>query len=236
MLLFEKLSQLGGQLLLGSVTAYKKEILSLIDYHKKQVEKMGIDIRLNEEVTPEIVRTVNPDVVVLCTGSIPVRPPLPGIDKSIVLSLPEILNGNAPAKRKTVVLGGGATGCEVAHHLAEHGCPVTIVEQLPKIAGQMESITRKVLLKQLRDKKVQFLTGKRLSRIEDHGVCVVSEDGTETFIETEAVVIAIGNRPDNRLYGQIATMGIPIHQIGDCLEPRSAKAAISEAAEIGRAI
>lgn len=235
-LLFEKLSQLGGQLLLGSVTAYKKEILSLIDYHKKQVEKMGIDIRLNEEVTSEIVRTVNPDVVVLCTGSIPVRPPLPGIDKSIVLSLPEILNGNAPAKRKTVVLGGGATGCEVAHHLAEHGCPVTIVEQLPKIAGQMESITRKVLLKQLRDKKVQFLTGKRLSRIEAHGVCVVSEDGTETFIETEAVVIAIGNRPDNRLYGQIATMGIPIHQIGDCLEPRSAKAAISEAAEIGRAI
>ena len=197
---------------------------------------MGIKTYLNREVTPETVKETNPDVVVLCTGATPIQPPLPGIDKPIVLSLMEILSGEKPITRKTVVLGGGATGCEVAHHLAENGCQVTIVEQLPKIAEQMESITRKVLLKQLRDNKVQFLPGHRLSRIEDHGVYVTSESGAESFIEAEAVVIAIGNKPDNHLYEQIASMGITIHQIGDCLEPRSAKAAISEAAEIGRAI
>jgi len=235
-LLYEKQPRLGGQLLLGSVTTYKKEILSIIDFQKRQVEKLGIKICLDREVTLETVKATNPDVVVLCTGSTPIQPPLPGIEKPIVLSLPEILNGDKPAPRKTVVLGGGATGCEVAHHLAGNGCRVTIVEQLPKIAVQMESITRKVLLKQLRDNRVEFLTGRRLSRIEDNGVYVTSEDGEETFIEAEAVVIAIGNRPDNRLYEQIASMGITIHQIGDCLEPRSAKAAISEAAEIGRAI
>jgi len=235
-LLFEKQPRLGGQLVLGSVTRYKKEILSLINFQKKQVEKMGIKICLNQEVTPETVRETNPDVVILCTGATPIQPPLPGIEKSIVLSLPEILNGQKPAPRKTVVLGGGATGCEVAHHLSENGCQVTVVEQLPKIAEQMESITRKVLLKQLRDNKVRFLTAHRLSRIEDHGVYVTSESGAEAFIEAEAVVIAIGNKPDNCLYEAIASLGVPIHQIGDCLEPRSAKAAISEAAVIGRAI
>jgi len=235
-LLFEKHPRLGGQLLLGSVTKYKSEILNLIDFQKKQVEKMGINIYLNREVTPETVKETSPDVVVLCTGSEPIRPPLPGIEKSIVLSLPEILNGEKPSARKTVVIGGGATGCEVAHHLAGNGCLVTIVEQLPKIAEQMESITRKVLLKELRDNKVQFFTGRRLARIADDGVYVTSADGSEMFIEAEAVVIAIGNKPDNRLYDQIVPLGIPIYQIGDCLEPRSAKAAISEAAEIGRAI
>jgi 2,4-dienoyl-CoA reductase-like NADH-dependent reductase (Old Yellow Enzyme family)/thioredoxin reductase len=235
-LLFEKQPRLGGQLVLGSVTKYKKEILSLISFQKKQVENMGIRIYLNREVTAETVKETNPDVVRLCTGATPIQPPLPGIEKSIVFSLPEILNGEKPVPKKTVVLGGGATGCEVAHHLSENGCQVTVVEQLPKIAEQMESITRKVLLKQLRDNKVQFLTGHRLSRIEDHGVYVTSESGAEAFIEAEAVVIAIGNKPDNRLYEQIASLGVTIHQIGDCLEPRSAKAAISEAAEIGRAI
>jgi 2,4-dienoyl-CoA reductase-like NADH-dependent reductase (Old Yellow Enzyme family)/thioredoxin reductase len=235
-LLFEKQPRLGGQLLLGSVTKYKSEVLGLISFQRKQVEKLGIKTYLGREVTPETVKEINPDVVILCTGSIPAKPPLPGIEKSIVLSLPEILNGKNPVKRKTVVLGGGATGCEVAHHLAENGCRVVIVEQLPKIAEQMESITRKVLLKELRDYKVQFLTGHRLSSIEDDGVYVTSADGSETFVEAEAVVIAIGNKPDNCLYKQIATLGIPIYQIGDCLEPRSAKAAISEAAEIGRAI
>ena len=235
-LLFEKQPHLGGQLVLGSVTKYKKELLSLISFQKKQVEKMGIKTYLNREVTSQTVKETHPDVVILCTGARPIRPPLPGIEKSVVLSLQEILNGEKPVPKKTVVLGGGATGCEVAHHLSENGCQVTVVEQLPKIAEQMESITRKVLLKQLRDNKVHFLTGHRISRIEDHGVYVTSESGAEVFIEAEAVVIAIGNKPDNRLYEEIASLGIPIHQIGDCLEPRSAKAAISEAAEIGRAI
>jgi 2,4-dienoyl-CoA reductase-like NADH-dependent reductase (Old Yellow Enzyme family)/thioredoxin reductase len=235
-LLFEKQSRLGGQLLLGSVTKYKKEILSLISFQRTQVEKMKIKTYLNCEVTPETVKEIKPDEIILCTGATPILPPIPGMERPIVYSLPDILDGDRPLPGKTVVVGGGATGCEVAHHLAEHGSQVSIVEQLPKIAGQMESMTRKVLLKQLRDHKVRFLTGHRLSRIENNGVYVTSSDGTESFIEADAVLIAIGNKPDNRLYEQIKPLGIPIHQIGDCLEPRSAKAAISEAAEIGRAI
>jgi 2,4-dienoyl-CoA reductase-like NADH-dependent reductase (Old Yellow Enzyme family)/thioredoxin reductase len=235
-LLFEKQSRLGGQLLLGSVTKYKKEILSLISFQRTQVEKMKIKTYLNCEVTPETVKEIKPDEIILCTGATPVLPPIPGMERPIVYSLPDILDGDRPLPGKTVVVGGGATGCEVAHHLAEHGSQVSIVEQLPKIAGQMESMTRRVLLKQLRDHKVRFLTGHRLSRIENNGVYVTSGEGTESFIEADAVLIAIGNKPDNRLYEQIKPLGIPIHQIGDCLEPRSAKAAISEAAEIGRAI
>jgi 2,4-dienoyl-CoA reductase-like NADH-dependent reductase (Old Yellow Enzyme family)/thioredoxin reductase len=237
-LLFERQAFLGGQLVMGSVTRYKKEILSLINYHVAQVERTGVKIFLNSEATPEAVKKIKPDAIVLCTGATPILPPIPGIEKSIVYSVPEILNGKKPAPKKTVILGGGATGCEVAHHLAENGCRVAIVEQLPRIAAQMESITRKVLIQQLREKNVRFVTGHRLARIEDQGVYASSEDGTETFIEAEAVVIAIGNRPENLLYAQIESMnlGIPIFQIGDCLEPRSAKAAISEAAEIGRAI
>ncbi len=234
--LYEKQSRLGGQLNLGSVTRYKKEILSLIEFHKKQVEKAGIRIHLNTEVTLETIKREKPDAVILSTGATPLLPNVPGIEKSIVVGLQEVLNGAPPEKRKAVVVGGGATGCEVAHHLAEHGSSVTLVEQLPKIALNLESITRKVLLKELRERGVGFLTGRKLSRVEEAGVVVTAEDGTESFIEADAVVIAIGNKPDNSLYEQIQSLGIPLYQIGDCLEPRSAKAAISEAATIGRSI
>jgi 2,4-dienoyl-CoA reductase-like NADH-dependent reductase (Old Yellow Enzyme family)/thioredoxin reductase len=234
--LYEKQSRLGGQLNLGSVTKYKKEILSLIDFHIKQVEKAGIRVHLNAEVTPETIHREKPDVVILCTGATPLLPNVPGIDRPIVVQLSEVMNGDPPQHRKAVVVGGGATGCEVAHHLAEHGSSVTIVEQLPKIALNLESITRKVLLKELRERGVRFLTGRRLSRVEETGVVVTAEDGTETFVEADSVVVAIGNKPDNSLYEEIRTLGIPLYQIGDCLEPRSAKAAISEAATIGRTI
>jgi len=208
----------------------------LIDFHIKQVEKMGINIHLNAEATPETIKHEKPDVVILSTGATPVLPDVPGIDRPIVLDLSAVLNGDPPEKRKAVVVGGGATGCEVAHHLAEHGSKVTIVEQLPKIALNLESITRKVLLRELRERGVQFLTGSKLSRVEETGVVVTGENGRETFIEANTVVIAIGNKPENTLYEQIQSFGIPVYQIGDCLEPRSAKAAISEAAAIGRSI
>jgi 2,4-dienoyl-CoA reductase-like NADH-dependent reductase (Old Yellow Enzyme family)/thioredoxin reductase len=234
--LYEKQSRLGGQLNLGSVTRYKKEILSLIDFHIKQVEKAGIRVHLNAEVTPETIQHENPDVLILSTGATPLLPDVPGIDRPIVVRLSEVMNGNPPERRKAVVVGGGATGCEVAHHLAEHGSSVTIVEQLPKVALNLESITRKVLLKELRERGVRFLTGRRLSRVEETGVVVTAEDGTETFVEADSVVVAIGNKPDNTLYEKIRFLGIPLYQIGDCLEPRSAKAAISEAATIGRSI
>jgi 2,4-dienoyl-CoA reductase-like NADH-dependent reductase (Old Yellow Enzyme family)/thioredoxin reductase len=234
--LYEKQSRLGGQLILGSVTRYKKEILSLIEFQKKQIEKSGVKTHLNSEVTLDTVKQENPDVVVLCTGSMPIKPAIPGIDHPVVVDLSAILNGEKPTRGRTVVVGGGPTGCEVAHHLAEHGCSVTIVEQLSKIAQQLESITRKVLIRQLRDYRVRFMTGHRLSRIEPNGVYVTAGDGSEVFIEADAVVIAIGNRPDNTLYDRIKSLGIPVHQIGDCLEPRSAKTAISEGATIGRAI
>ena len=235
--LFEKQAELGGQLNLGSITNYKKELLSLIEYQKRQIEKSGVICHLNHEVTVETIREINPDVIILATGSTPITPPIPGIEKSIIRTPQQILNGGKPKMRHSIVIGGGATGCEIAHHLSENGCPVTIVEMLPKIATQLESITRKVMISQLKKNGVRFLTEHRVTRIEDNGVFVTPKDGSEeVLIEAESVVIAIGNRPEDGLEKQLESFGIPLHKIGDCLEPRSAKSAIYEGAVIGREI
>jgi NADPH-dependent 2,4-dienoyl-CoA reductase/sulfur reductase-like enzyme len=230
--LYEKQSRFGGQLYMGSVARYKKELLTLIRYQERQMQRFGVKPHLNVEVTPDLIRREKPDVVILSTGSLPLKPRIPGMDQPIVRMLPEILNGEKPAQKTILILGGGATGCEVAHHLAEQGCAVTIVEQLPKVAEQLESITRKVLLRELREKKVRILTGCRVSRIEANGAVVTDQDGKESFVETEALVVAVGNRPDTRLHEAIQGIGIPVHLIGDCLEPRSAKTAIYEGSAI----
>ncbi len=234
--LYEKQSTLGGQLILGSITSYKKELLSLIEYQKTQIQKFGVKCHTNFEVTLDTVKKEKPDVIVLATGSSPVKPPVPGIDKPIVSTFIDVFNGDKPTKRRTVVVGGGATGCEVALHLAENSCPVTIVEQLPKIGGELESITKKVLISRMKENGIQFMAGHRLSKVEDNGVLVTDQKGNEVFIEAESIVVSIGNKPDNSLYNEIKSLGTELHQIGDCLEPRSAKAAIYEGSVIGRAI
>jgi NADPH-dependent 2,4-dienoyl-CoA reductase/sulfur reductase-like enzyme len=234
--LYEMESSLGGNLNLGSISSYKKELLSLIEFQERQIKKFGVKCHLNFEVTLDTIKNARPDAVVLATGSQPIKPPVPGMDKPIVLSLPAILDGNKPAIRKTVVVGGGAVGCEVALHLSDHGCPVTLVEALRKVGGKLEPITRKVYLKKLEENQVQIMAGCTLSRIEDGGVFVTDQDDSEAFIEAEAVVLAVGNLPDNRLYEQLKSTGIPTYQVGDCLEPRTAKEAIYTGAVIGRTI
>ncbi|UCF84850.1 MAG: FAD-dependent oxidoreductase [Desulfobacteraceae bacterium] len=235
--LFEKQSTLGGQLLLGTITDYKKELRNLIKFQKRQIKKFGVKCYLNHEVTVETVKEENPDVVIVATGSLPSSPPIQGLEKAIVIPLTEVLTEATPVqKKRTVVIGGGPTGCEVALHLSQNGCPVTIVEMLPKIGKPLESITRKVLIKELKGNHVVSMTECKLSRVEDNGVVVIGTDRKEQFIEAERVIITIGNRPDSKLYDQITPLGYETHQIGDCLEPRSAKAAIYEGAVLGRAI
>jgi 2,4-dienoyl-CoA reductase-like NADH-dependent reductase (Old Yellow Enzyme family)/thioredoxin reductase len=234
--LFEKKSVLGGQLVPGSSAGYKKELRDLVEFQKRQVAKFGVKCFLNHEVTPKMIKEENPDVVVLATGSYPILPPVEGIDKKIVVSVADLLTGEEIGNTATVVIGGGPTGCEVALHISESGSPVTIVEMLSSIGVSLESITRKVLISKLKENNVHIMTECALLRVEDDGVVLRSMGGKEIFLEAQRVVMAIGNRPDTTLYENIKDYGLEVHQIGDCLEPRSAKAAIYEGAVLGRSI
>jgi len=233
---YEKRSTLGGQLVPGSTPGHKAELRTLIRFQKKQAELFGVKCHLNHEVGAEDIQAFKPDVVVLATGSLPVLPTVEGIDKDIVLTYEDVLKGDSPSYKKGVVIGGGPTGLELALYLAENGCATTVVEMLPKIGGDMEAMTKKIILNRLKKHNVTILTDARLLKIDENGVVVSNKDHHEQFIEADRVVIAIGTRPDTRLYDRIKAMGYEIHQIGDCLEPRSAKDAIYESAVLGRRI
>ena len=234
--LFEKQSHLGGQLTLGSITHYKKELRKLIRFQTKQMERFGVKCHLNQEVTPDTLKAHSPDVVVLATGSAPVYPSVEGIDKPLVISINDALNGHKQAGGKTVVVGGGPTGCEIALHLSENGCQVTIVEMLPKLGMQMESMTKKMLLRKLKENHVSFKTHCSLISVLNNGVVIAEKDGGQMTLPADQVVFATGNQPEDSLFHQIKSMGYEVHRIGDCLEPRSAKAAIYEGGVLGRAI
>lgn len=234
--LYEKQSYLGGQLVPGSKTAYKREMQSLINFQKRQVELNGVICHMGQEVTAETVQKENPDVVILATGSRPVLPPVEGIDEASVVTFDVVLNGNVQENKPTVIIGGGSTGCEVAYHLSETGSPVTIIELMPKIGGDIEAVTKKLLLRKLKENNVRILTEHRLLRVGKNSLVVAGPDGIETIIEVQRVVVAIGIRQDDTIHQQIKSLGYETHVIGDCLEPRTAKSAIYEGAKLGRSI
>jgi len=200
------------------------------------MDKYGVKYYLDTEVTLDLVIRESPEVVILAAGSRPIIPSIPGADRSIICTLPDVLNGNESKICNTVVVGGGPTGCEVALYLAEKGSSVTMLELFPEIGNGLETVIKKMVINRLNENRVKIITGNKLVEVKDDGVVAEDENGKELFIEAERVVISIGNRPDARLYERIKSLGIPTHKIGDCLEVRSVKAAIREAALISREI
>jgi NADPH-dependent 2,4-dienoyl-CoA reductase/sulfur reductase-like enzyme len=231
---FEKRNSLGGQLLSGSIPMHKKELNSLIKFQEKQIEKFGVRCHLNHAVKINDIQALDPDVVVLATGSLPAIPPVEGNNSKITLTYADVLNGIPPTFKEAVVIGGGATGLEIALYLAGYGCQVSIVEMLARVGGDLEAMTKRILLRKLNEHNVKIMTETKLIKVESAGAAVICNDGTELVVEAERVIFATGTRPYNHLYEKVKSLGYETHQIGDCLKTRNAKAAIYESAVLGR--
>ena len=102
---YEKRGELGGQLIPGSKPGHKTELQSLIRFQKKQADLFGVECHLNYEVKIEDIQSIQPDVVVLATGSLPALPTVEGIDSELVLTYEDVLNGHPPSYKKVVVIG-----------------------------------------------------------------------------------------------------------------------------------
>lgn len=232
--LYEKNSLLGGQLLFARKPYFKKELDQLLEYLLTQIKKEKVNCHLNHEITLKEISSIKPDVVVIATGSKPFKPPIKGINSLNVMTVPEILNGTFELKGENiVVLGGGSTGCEIALDLSQRRCNVTIVEQLPKIGAQIEAVTKKMILKGLKENRVKILTEHTINEITSNGIYVLDKNKKRYFIECDKLVVSTGNKPDEKLSADLKNLGIETYVLGDCMQVRSAKEAIYEAAVIG---
>ena len=91
--------------------------------------------------------------VVLACGADPLVPPIPGIDGDAVVDAQDLLYDRVavPDGGRVVIVGGSATGCETAELLVERGIDATIVEMARSIGSGIEGITRRKLVRALRD-------------------------------------------------------------------------------------
>ena len=222
--LLEKSSRLGGQMLLSSIPPHKQNFGQAVEWLTQEVEREGVEIRLNTEGNEEIVEKEKPDAVIVATGARPLIPEI--FSASHLLTAWEVLAGKETGK-EVLILGGGMVGMETAEFLSTKGCRVTVVEMLEKVAADMEGTTRALLLERLPSLSLSVRLSTKAEEIRDGRVLVRSQ-GREQWLDAETIVLAVGSRA-NREILQTLEGKVPILMpIGDCLEPRRAKEAIHE--------
>ncbi|HOP48030.1 MAG TPA: FAD-dependent oxidoreductase [Desulfobacteraceae bacterium] len=233
--LCEKTEILGGLLNAATVPSFKEDLKKYKEWLIRQMESPEIKIELCKEVTAQMVSEIKPEVVIIGTGASAFRLNIPGIEKPFVTTAIDILLGKAHPGEKTIIVGGGAVGCETALYLAQQGKKVTIVEMIPGIAQDALTI-KAILLTRLTESGVEMITETKIIEITDDGVTGIEKGRNIININGDKVVLATGLVSETRLYDELKGLAHEIYVIGDALEPRRVGKATSEGYRIGSTI
>ena len=137
--------------------------------------------------------------VLVCAGSVPAIPPIPGskdnpkvLDSTALLSVPTV-------PKKLAIIGGGVIGVEFAGLFSSLGSTVTVIEMMDEIVPFMDKEQAPLLRRAMKNSggggTVDFKLGCKVESIDGAKVNYSAKDGTKESCEADIVLMAVGRRP-----------------------------------------
>lgn len=228
-ILCEKSDKLGGLIRYSRGVPFKKDMERYLNYMVSKTSRMGIDIRLNTEVTPQLVEEIGPDVCIAAIGSIPLIPNIKGIE--FAHPIMEMHDKKFELGDSIAIIGAGQAGSEAAVELAMQGKRVYLIEIKSDIARDANSVHRPSLINEI-DKYsslITVLTNTTCEEIKKDGVVCRDKSGDEMFIEADNVIYATGMVPLLDEVNAFREVSDDFKYIGDCKKTRQIGQAILEA-------
>ena len=243
--LIEKEEELGGAFRWAS-TLYGRNQLFL-DYLINRVSDLPIEIRLGTEANQTTLEGLAPDTIVLATGGRFASPSIPGdhqdhvVTGSAVLELVDQIRSAQAASDlglgdSIAVIGADLIGIELAELLAERGKRVHLLEPSRRMATPAGKKRREDHCKRLDLLGVPINTGVGIKKITKRGVILELEDGRESLVQAETVIVAGHPDPDTSLADEFQGVAAHVHAIGDATGFGLSKKAVHEAMEIAYGI
>ena len=213
--IFEKSGELGGLFLTASAMTFKENDKELIRWYLNEIEKEGIDVRLNTEVN-DLGTLHGFDEIIVASGSVPrTMPSIKGFEKALTFT--QVLKDKVDVGDKVLFIGGGQSSCEAAYDmLLNYGKHPIIVEYAGDlVAAQATCLANTSYLRDAMEyHKVPVYLHSTVTEITDKGCTVKNvQTGETTFVECDSVVNGIGFVPtpvggkDNK----------KAYRVGDCV-------------------
>lgn len=238
--LCEKSGEFGGLLRLAAVPIAKQELCKVIKFMARRLEHEGIEVRMNCEVTPEMLVNEFKDYEVICsTGAVPKQIAPFKVFKQ-TMTTDDVLSGKEYPGRKIVILGGGSVGCETADYLAPlindlfpANRDITVIEMTSSLMPGEGGAAKSQLTQRLMRKGVKIELNAQVTKV-DETTITYEKDGQEHQItDADTLVFAVGYAP-NKVENE--AMEDRIHFIGDCNQVGNLKDAIQAANQLAKEI
>lgn len=243
--LLEASDRLGGQVRVAARGPFRGELVKAVEWLEAEVRRLDVYVRLGEEAEPQGILGLDPDVVVMATGSRPTVRPLgllsygvedpPGGER--VTTAYHVLAGSAQPRGRVVVVDDGEGGWKslsAAEALLDAGCIVTLATPLPVVGASVGAHSLAALMPRLFEKGIALSPFTLYWGTEDDRVQVTVQGRQENW-EADWVVIAGWHVPDDRLYRILKGNVERVLRVGDCVAARTMLEAIREGDSAGRA-
>lgn len=220
-------NRVGGHFLIAAYPPFKQGLTREIRYQLHMCKKNGVDLRFDTEATPELIKELAPDVLIMATGATPIVPNIPGIKETGVVLANDLLLGNPVLKSSVLVIGGGEVGVETAEYATDYCSKVAIVEMLPALAEKLYLTVRNALLARLKEEEVDIHCNTKVLEFIPGGVIAECNGEKITLDGYDHVVLALGSK--SYLPFDPTGLAPEVKVIGDAVKARDAKWAIYEA-------
>ncbi len=232
-IIFERKPYIGGLVELAKVPPHKSKFAWMIEYYEKQIERLGIEVRLSVPATAEAIAKLAPYAVIAATGSDEIIPMIPGIDSKHVIGVRELLENRVQDTGKNiVVIGAGMTGIEAAYYMASMGNNVNVIELLPPPTGL--SLADSLTLRDTKRAGVNFYFEHCLEKIANGNVLMKNiANNEEIMMPADMVVLSLGIRPNTDLYDEMKSKFERVYKIGDCNNLGKIAQAVRSGSNIG---
>ena len=236
--LFEREAKLGGQITHADYADFKWTLRDFKNWCIYQLDKQGIEVRLNTIATPEMISSEGFDAVVAAPGAAMLTLPIPGADpKKLVYALDAFAHPEKLGK-KIVVIGGGEVGCETALYLAKQGHDTTVVEMRDRLSADSTAIHYYSMFEEawLAEPNFHGVTGVKVARIEEGAVVYTDKEGAEHSLPADSVVMCAGRVPRTEEALSFYGSAPEFYMIGDCKKPASVQQAMRQAFAVANRI
>ena len=256
--LFEAADRLGGQVLLAARASWRKDIVGIVDWRQHELQRLGVELRLNAYAECTDVLNENPDVVIIATGGTPDIEWIPGAD--LCTSVWDAISAAAPLANDIIIYDG--TGRHPAPQAAElavaQGRKVQLVTIDGQLAQELTYAERAIWKRRTYELKLPLIFDHEIEKVERRGnqlTATFRNLMTRTAMELQAdqVIVERGTIPADQLYRELReksvnsgvtdldallagspqprekTGAFELHRIGDAVASRNIHAAILDA-------
>ena len=232
-ILTEASHRLGGRWALASATSDVNA--ELMEWFERQLEQLGVDVRLNTRLDAATASALSPDAVVVAVGGRWGRPDVDGINGPNVWGVddlaPWLLDGNRLDAARVAVLGGDLPGIGVTETAHQQGAEVTLIESGPAFGFSLGLPGRWRVVHDLGQAGVNLVSGAEVVAITDEGV-IWRTNGSEQTTLADLVVVTSELAADTSLADELRAADAEVHAVGDCAQPGFLEGAMRSAVEL----